>query len=454
MVRTLSVNEDDRPALRSWYALVVLILASLFGFVDRQVLALMTEPIRHDLRLTDTSFGLLQGLGPGLFSAVAAIGVGWLADRMNRAVLLAICVVLWSVATAACGLVNSFLELFLCTLGIGIGEAGLAPIVYSMLPDLFPGRSRIRANLIYFGVGTVGVGAGVWLGGWVGSLVARFSHHLPMMLADMAPWRLTFLTLAAPGPLVAALIAAIGSVGRRSAQTTARSSFLAYYRDHRAAVSGVYAAAALYGFCFYALFAWGPVVIARRYRISANEVGQGLGPVIMVAAAAGVMLAMAISRGLASRPTAWLSMRLFQAFMGATLVPCILLPFAAAPSQAYLLLGLIAAGAYGGASVVPALVQDISPASIRGTALGIWMTTVAVVGNLSPIVIGAVSDRIAAHPTGLVWSFVGVCCPALLLAVLIMRRSEDVVATTSTTIQAEAAAPAAVRLGAPQPGEC
>ena len=53
----------------AWYVVLLCMLAYIFSFIDRQILALLIEPIREDLQISDTQFSLLNGLAFSLFYA-------------------------------------------------------------------------------------------------------------------------------------------------------------------------------------------------------------------------------------------------------------------------------------------------------------------------------------------------------------------------------------------------
>ncbi len=95
-----------------------------------------------------------------LFASAAGYPIGWLADRFGRRLILGICIVVWSISTAACAFQYSYFGLFATTAGIAIGEAALGPIIFSMLPDLFPERQRNTANFIFFRRDPAGRGRG------------------------------------------------------------------------------------------------------------------------------------------------------------------------------------------------------------------------------------------------------------------------------------------------------
>lgn len=65
----------------AWYVVILCMLAYIFSFIDRQILALMIEPIKADLQLSDTQFSLLHGLAFSLFYAVMGLPLAYIADR-------------------------------------------------------------------------------------------------------------------------------------------------------------------------------------------------------------------------------------------------------------------------------------------------------------------------------------------------------------------------------------
>src|SRR5690606_7846240 len=124
-------------------------VAFFLSYVDRMALSLLVEDIKADLGITDFQFSLLQGLAFSLFYAVMGIPLGKLADAANSMRLLGACVGVWSLFTAGCGLSKSFIWMFVCRIGGGVGEAGLTPAAYSVASDMFPKRQLGRATSIF-----------------------------------------------------------------------------------------------------------------------------------------------------------------------------------------------------------------------------------------------------------------------------------------------------------------
>ena len=175
---------------RGWLVAVLLALSTL-NFADRAILAVLAQPIKEDLKLTDADLGLLQGLGFAIMYSILGLPLGWLAERVSRKGLIAACVAVWSVMTAVCGTATSFVALLMGRVGVGIGEAGFQPIASSLVSDHFKADRRGSVMAIILLGSPLGFLVGQSLGGWV---------------ASEWNWRAAFFALGLPG-LVAALIA-------------------------------------------------------------------------------------------------------------------------------------------------------------------------------------------------------------------------------------------------------
>jgi MFS family permease len=179
-----------RPAYGRWL-IAMLLMVSILNFADRAVLAVLAQPIKEDLHLTDTDLGVLQGLGFAILYSILGIPIGMLAERVNRTRLLALCVAAWSVMTMACGFVTSFATLLLARVGVGVGEAGALPITNSLISDHYvPSR---RGSVI--AITLLGAPFGFLLGQSVGGL-----------LAAAWGWRSAFLAMGIPGAVLTVLI--------------------------------------------------------------------------------------------------------------------------------------------------------------------------------------------------------------------------------------------------------
>lgn len=176
---------------RIWLVVVLLLLSTL-NFADRAILSVLAQPIKEDLKLTDTELGMLQGLGFAILYSLLGLPLGWLAERVSRKNLIAVCVAIWSFMTSACGFAGSFGALLLGRVGVGIGEAGFQPPTSSLVADHFKADRRGTVMAIILLGAPLGFLIGQSLGGWVASVwgwrVAFFALGLPGLFAALITW--------------------------------------------------------------------------------------------------------------------------------------------------------------------------------------------------------------------------------------------------------------------------
>jgi MFS family permease len=194
------------------YALLILFVINLLNFFDRQLLGALGEPVRKEFHLSDTGLGLL-GTVFTLIYAVVGLPFGRLTDRWYRTRLIAIGTTFWSVLTAASGLAQSYTQLFIARLGVGIGEATCAPASQSLIGDLFPPRQRA----LVMGVFMLGLPAGIFVAYIsAGAIGAAWGWRAAFLIACIPGLVAALLVLRIPEPVRGALDTAINRAGHLS----------------------------------------------------------------------------------------------------------------------------------------------------------------------------------------------------------------------------------------------
>lgn len=195
---TLTAQDDpveggarhERPGYR-YYVLAVLILIYMLNFLDRQIIGILAAPLKAEFGMSDSQFGLLGGIAFASVYSTLAIPLAWMADRFSRVWIMTGALAVWSGFTALCGMAGSFGQLFLCRMGVGVGEAGGVAPAYSLIADYFPPHQRARAMAAFaFGI-PLGMAAGTLVGG---------------LLAATYGWRTAFVVVGLLGLLVAPLL--------------------------------------------------------------------------------------------------------------------------------------------------------------------------------------------------------------------------------------------------------
>jgi len=435
-------------AFSAWYGLAILIVATLFSFVDREVLSLTAEPLRRSLGLSDTQLGLLQGVGMGFFAGVASLPVAWLADRFGRRSVLVAAVLIWSASAIGCGAARNFGELMLATACLGIGQAGLGPIVFGLIPDLFPPHQRILANTLYSLVATLGAALGLTVGGPLVTHVDEIRHFFPVALQALEGWRLSFFVVGLPGPLMALLILtmrmrrgahveAAQAAGAGAAGGEPPMNAITYVRTQLRAVIGLFGSVGLVGFGFGAIGTWSPIIAARTFGATPTEVGHGLAAAMAFGTLVGAVLVTPAARWMGPRVGLATPLRVIEFGLMVAVPLCVLLPFVASTGQMFTLIGVQVAAVTIGSLLFSTAMQDVSPPYLRSQVLAIGTIVTLVFSTSSPVIVGMLSDALHDSPRGLLIAVSIVATTGLGLGGLLMRWAEQPFASAVRRFTAE-----------------
>lgn len=282
---------------RTHFSLALLALVYVFSFIDRTVVAVLIEPIKHEFGVSDTQVGLLTGLAFAVLYAGLAVPVGMLADRGNRRNIVAACCAAWSAATMVCGMAQSFWVLVLARMSVAVGEAGgMAPSI-ALVSDMYPKERRSLAiSLFMMGPhlgGLVGLGLGAWI-------------------AQHYGWRATFLWFGAPGLVLALLVWLVVREPRRGAFEAApslaaagngKSQVLALLKIP--AFRYVCLACGIAGVSGYGYGVWTPSFLVRTHGMSIAHAGLIFGVVGGAGSVAGALFSGLLCDRLVKRDKRW-----------------------------------------------------------------------------------------------------------------------------------------------------
>jgi MFS family permease len=372
--------------VRHGYLVAVLFLVTVFNFTDRQILAILLEPIKRDLGASDSQMGLLTGLAFVLFFALAGLPIARAADLHSRRNIIAVSLAFWSVMTMLSAGASSFVHLLAARAGLGIGEAATAPAAQSMLSDAFPAARRTFVLSLFAVAGPIGVMVAFIAGGWLNQAVG---------------WRATFIAVGAPGLLLAALVVLTVTEPRRGAaddswidvgphdvRDTVR--YLWGLRTLRYLTAG----ASLNLFCAWGITAWSASFLTRVHGMDTAEAGAWIGLCSGVGGIGGTLTGGAVAQRLARRHPAW-HLRV-PAMTSALAVPFVflflILPRALAPPMYF-------GGAFFASCMIgPVLgvTQSLAHVRMRALAASLVGLTFNVVGTgFGPLAVGMLSDLLA-----------------------------------------------------------
>jgi MFS family permease len=415
------------------WTLFLLFAANVLNVGDRMLLGVVTEPVRHDLGLSDTQMALANGFLFVVFNLVAGVFIARLADRGNRVRILAVGIAGWSIATAATGLARSFPMLAMARVGVGIGEATAFPAVMSLIPDLFRPEARGRAIAIFQSSSFVGIVGGTVLAG---------------VLAAALGWRAMFLVCGIAGLVLATFV--ILSVREPFRETVPERGQKGQWLAGLAA--GLRRVFDLPGFVPLAigfgisaimgavLGAWGPAFLQRSHGVPLAQVGIVIGPAVGLGGLAGTLVSGAVADRLVKHSgtidamlrVPLIALPLATPFMaGFVFAPTLFLTMISAAAMNFLL----------SCAFVPCVNYAVTRANAGDRALAstVMLASSGLLGGaLGPFVVGVISDVVTPQigPEGLRYALSAtIVTPLLATAFLAVaaRSSSRVSATRQQT---------------------
>ena len=405
----------------AWYVVAILWLANISAQVDRQILALLLDPIKTDLGISDSKMGLLVGLPFGIFYATLGIPIGRMADSLNRRNLIAIGIAIWSFMTAVFGVARTYSQMLFARVGVGIGEAALVPPSLSLLADYFPPK-RIATVMSLFGTGVfLGAGLAYYISGLVVAAVSESAWVVPG-IGPIRPWQSVFLIVGIPGLIVALLMLTVREPARRGgARGATFKETLAYLSQERAAFLYLTSGYSLYVLVNYGTANWLPAYFGRVHGWDPAEIGLFMGGATMVFGTLGIVLGGWMADRLRERGL--LASRLLVGCVGAigALICGAGLYFTRDDLSAKILLipfNVFHALPFGAAQ---AAVVELAPPRMRGQVAAVFFLALNVVGfTLGPYAVGLFSDYVFRDPQMIGFAILAVAAICLPLAALFL----------------------------------
>jgi len=361
--------------------LLLLLLAYILNFLDRQILGILGPAIKAELHFTDTQFGAIGGLAFALLYSLLGVPLAYLADRTSRSGVVTASLAAWSAFTALCGTATGYWQLFAYRLGVGVGEAGGVAPSNALIADYFPPEKRARAMAIFYLGVPIGLGGGAFIG----------AH-----LAQWFGWRAAFVIMGSVGIVLAPILKyVVRDVPRPAEAPDAPPLTQAFPMVARKPTFWLMAfAASMSSLCGYGLALWTPSVMVRSFGLDIVGAGNFLASLLLLGGTAGVFMGGWFADRLGRKDRAW---------------------YARLPTIAWLItaptfaLGLMAPNlwiAWPLLLVANALnilwlgpivtaVQHLVPPRMRSTASGSFLFINNLIGlGVGPLLMGGISDAL------------------------------------------------------------
>jgi MFS family permease len=386
----------------AWYVAGLLTLTQVVSYIDRFLPSLLIQPIKSDLGLTDFQVGLLLGPAFGIFYVFIGIPIGWLADRRSRRAILSIGISIWCAMTAAAGLVRGFWPLFVARLGVGLGEATVAPCSISLISDYFP-RSRRNRALSLFMAGTfLGAGAAFLFGGpvvhWIGSLSPL---HVPGV-GTLATWQMSFLVIGLPGFALALMMYTIREPARQDQVVSGLNADRAGHASLKAALAYIVRRWRAFGTLFVgsaavvtmgSLVFWNVALFDRVWQWNVRDVGIATGLLFLAGGTAGTLLGVRVTNAWIAAGQKHATLKALWTGLAIGAPGFALYPVMPSAELAIAALMFAFVGQAMAAAAGPATLTLIAPGQIKSQATAIYYLAIGIAGQLlGPLPVGLMTD--------------------------------------------------------------
>jgi predicted MFS family arabinose efflux permease len=360
-----------------------------FSWMDRFLLIILIDPISRELKVSNTEVGLLTGFAASLIYATAGIPIARLADRGSRRTIITAAVGAWSALTALAGISTSFLGLALARFGVAVASAGCSPAAYSMISDYFPQARRGAAIAIY----SLGISIGMWAGLTLGGV-----------LEDRFGWRSAFLMIGLPGLILAGLFRLVVREPERGRHDADQTEAERQYSLREAAVRIVRHPAFLaiaFGFALLsaansAFENWAPTYMIRVSHMSSTEVGSLSGLFQGATGFLGALIVGLLADRLGPRDRRWYLWLPIAGF--AVMGPATLFFFHSQGPAAYLCYFVIELSASAYSAPLFTAGQLLLPPRLRALGMAVMLFVLNVIGmGAGPFLTGWISDLLTAR---------------------------------------------------------
>ncbi len=419
----------------AYWALFILFSMNLLNYIDRYILAAVLPKVQESLGLQDRD-ALAGSLTTIFFTSYALCSpfIGWFGDRVNRRVLLAIGVGIWSIATFGSGLAETYGQMIVARSFLGVGEATYTIIAPTLLADFFPRNRRNKVLAAFYMAIPVGAALGYLLGGWIEKNHASL-HLLPYIERALEAvtgqhfdeaskgWRMAFFVVGLPGLVVALSALLIREPRRGASENVTEEDQLRYeklplswstYGNLLRNRSFVYntLAVAMFTFALGGLQVWAPKFFWKERGMDLTDADARLGLVTVIGGLVGPALggwlgdlfARRNVRGSYFKVCAW-------AMLAATpMITLVLLLEQPLLIFGSMLIGLVLCfTTYGPTNTI---LVNVSAPRIRAAALAVNVFFIHLFGDIpSPYVMGWVSDA-----TGRLFWGLAITIPSMFLS--------------------------------------
>jgi len=384
-----AAREFKTGGIHAHFILITCSLLYMINYMDRQVFAVVLEPMKKDLGLTDTQAGIIQTAFL-LCIAVFSVPVAYLVDRWSRRKSIALMALIWSAFTYLTGLGRSFLGVLIPRTIVGVGEAGFSAGGTAMISAAYSQAGRSRVMGVFNAFIPLGAAIGTILGGMIS---ARFGG-----------WRTPFYVFAVPGVVLGILALflrdykTVEEVDASGKRVGFFSSALALFKIPT--LKWVYIGYAMQNITAFSFLVWTPAFLMRAHGIPEDKAGLQVGIISLMAIIGAPLGGVIADLWQKKNPRGRILLPALAVFLAAAFFAVsVLFHFKGIGFGVGILFGVVLMM---GLPALSAITQDVVTPGLKGVSWGMCVFCMYVLGGgWAPVAVGALSDGLGGGVFGL-----------------------------------------------------
>ena len=380
-------NDFKVGGLRATYVLIICSLLYAMRYADWQIMAIVLQPMKLELGLTDAQAGLV---GTAFFIGIMlfTLPIAHLVDVWSRKKTIGLMAFVWSIFTVATGFTSGLTALLFARFGVGIGESVIAPGGTALISASYPEAKRAQKLGFFNMFITVGIIVGAIGGGYLS--------------AHFGGWRTPFYVFGVPGAVLGVLAFFMQDYRLKKVDGSdfVHDPFLSNLKQlwNIPTLRWLYVGLGMFAVMQISVLTWFPALLMRAYQIKEDKAGEIMGLVTIIALAGPLLGGMLADKWQKQRADgrvhlAAVSIAITSAFLLLELSAALditnkhLMLFCAVMLPLYSICSGMALPA------VAATTQDVVPAKLRGLSWGVAMLALYLLGGAwGPLLVGAISD--------------------------------------------------------------
>jgi len=171
-----------KPENRRWIIALVIFLATVFNYFDRQILAVLKPMLKEEFNMGDGGYALVVNIFTVCYAFMYPVS-GWLVDKFGPRLIMLLGILGWATASIGAAISRTFVQFAFFRGMLGISEPSNFPVKLKVITVWFPAKLRATANSFCEAGSSIGAILAPPVAAW---LAITFNWHTVFMVGGIA----------------------------------------------------------------------------------------------------------------------------------------------------------------------------------------------------------------------------------------------------------------------------